>query len=105
MGSPRIEKLKKIAGQRPEDPFPLYALALEYRKLLLPGDAEACFSRLLTGHPDYIPVYLQYGQFLVDLGRTEEAAGILRTGADVAERENDPKAHSEIIALLDELDQ
>jgi tetratricopeptide (TPR) repeat protein len=104
MSSPRIEKLRKLAGQRPEDPFPIYALALEYRNLLLAGDAEECFSRLLISHPDYLPAYLQYGQFLVDLGRTEEAAGVLRTGADLAERQHDSKAQSEIAALLDELD-
>ncbi len=103
MSSQRIEKLQRLASQKPNDPFLFYALALEYRKESLDVDAEVYFERLLKEHPDYVPAYFQFGQFLVDLGREEEASTVLRSGLDLTRKEGDSKAESEIEALLDSL--
>jgi len=103
MSNQRIEKLQRLAGQKPNDPFPLYALALEYRKEALEEGAERYFQKLIDEHPGYVPVYFQFGQFLVDLGREDEATTVLRNGREVAREQGDSKAESEIEALLDTL--
>lgn len=103
MSNQRIEKLQRLAAQKPNDPFLLYALALEYRKEALEEDAERYFQKLIDEHPDYVPVHFQFGQFLVDLGREEEARAVLRNGFEVARGQGDSKAESEIESLLDTL--
>lgn len=56
MNSERIKLLEQYVEDDPNDPFNLYALALEYQKQN-PAKAGKLFELLLAKHPDYLPTY------------------------------------------------
>jgi tetratricopeptide (TPR) repeat protein len=64
MTGDRLENLRNLVAQNPSDPFLLYGLAMEYRRL---GELDAAierFAELISSDPEYVPAYLQYGQAL-----------------------------------------
>jgi predicted Zn-dependent protease len=96
--------LKSFAEKRPQDPFPRYALAMEYKTA---GDAAGAWhvlESLITDHPDYIASYAPAGEVLLALGRREEARAVYRRGSEAAARRNEAHAREHLEALLDELD-
>jgi tetratricopeptide (TPR) repeat protein len=101
--SPRRQKLEAFVAAHPNDAFGRYGLAME---CVRDGDNEAAvehFRQLLESHPDYIAGYFHYGQLLSKLAREDEARQILTTGIDVAARQGDAHAASEMQAALDTL--
>jgi tetratricopeptide (TPR) repeat protein len=99
----RIELLRGFMAQRPEDPFPHYALALEYKNA---GDLAAAwetFSSLLDHHGDYVAAYLHAGNTLVALGRQAEARAVYERGMAACARKGDSHAHSELAGALAQL--
>jgi tetratricopeptide (TPR) repeat protein len=99
-GESRIAKLRAFAEARPADPFPRYALALEYRNAGLHPEALVVFRDLMAAHPDYVPAYLHAGNVLVALGEPAEAKVVWRTGVDVARRKGDHHAAGELEGAL-----
>ncbi|HEX2658768.1 MAG TPA: hypothetical protein VHU40_10870, partial [Polyangia bacterium] len=64
----RIEMLQAFIAQKPSDPFPRYALALEFKNAGRLDEAAALFSDLMTKDPDYTATYLHAGNLLVAMG-------------------------------------
>ena len=98
MAGTRLEILKSMVAQKPEDSFARYGLAMEYRNA---GDLEAAvreFRELIAINPDYAYAYFHGGQTLERLGKTDEAAELYRAGLA---RVHDPHARSEIQGALD----
>jgi tetratricopeptide (TPR) repeat protein len=96
----RIELLRGFIDQRPDDPFPRYALALEYKNA---GELEMAwetFKTLMNSHGDYVAAYLHAGNTLVALGRAEEARGVFRQGIAACVRRGDAHARGEIEGAL-----
>ncbi len=96
----RAEMLEAFVLQRPDDPFPKYALALEHKNA---GDlprAWSLFEALLAAHADYTATYLHAGNTLVGLGRTEEARALYRRGVEVCARAGDSHARGELEGAL-----
>ena len=60
----RIDALLGFIQQKPQDPFPRYALALEYKNGGRLDEARATFDALHARHPDYIAAYLHAGNTL-----------------------------------------
>jgi len=99
----RRQMLEEFLAARPNDAFSRYGLALECASA---GDAPAAeehFRKLIEANPDYVPAYLQFGQFLAGQSRRDEACRILSTGVTVAHKRGDQHARSEMEALLLEL--
>jgi tetratricopeptide (TPR) repeat protein len=96
----RIAAFKSFIEQRPHDPFPVYSLAMEYRKQDRHEDARGCFDRLLAAFPDYVPAYFHAGANLVALGRRGDAARRYRLGIAASARVGDEHARSELEAAL-----
>jgi tetratricopeptide (TPR) repeat protein len=94
----RIDVLKGILAQKPDDAFARYGLAMEYLKLGRAEDAVAEFRALIAAHPDYSYAYYHGGQAYEKLGRVDDAREIYRLGI---ERAPDAHARSEIQAALD----
>ncbi len=88
--------LEKFAAQKPDDPFPCYGLALEYRKLGKGLDARRCFDQLMTKHPGYVPAYLMAGNLLVELGERGAAAEVFERGMAAARASGDLHALAEL---------
>lgn len=98
-----MELLRGFVAQRPQDPFPRYALALEHKNA---GDAAAAwgeFEALLARHPDYTAAYLHAGGVLVDLGRVDAARVVFERGLEACARRGDGHAAAELQGALSAL--
>jgi tetratricopeptide (TPR) repeat protein len=96
----RIEMLRGFIAQRPDDPFPQYALALEYKNA---GDLAAAwetFNSLIDRHGDYVAAYLHAGNTLVALGRQGDARQVYERGLAACEKKGDSHAHGELSGAL-----
>lgn len=95
MSNKLIEQLEIFAREEPNDPFNLYALALEYMKVDV-GKAQSFFEQLIDQHHRYVPTYYQLGQLYADQGKTEEAIKVYERGIIAARNAGDEKALREI---------
>lgn len=87
-------------AQKPSDPFPRYALALEYKNAGRLDEARAVFSELMSLCPDYTATYLHAGELLSKMGLKEDARSVFQTGITVASRRGDSHARGEIESAL-----
>lgn len=99
----RIATLKSFVTRSPQDPFPRYGLAMEYKNRGELAEAWTAFSELLQQFPDYVPTYLMAGGTLTALGRKDEAISTYRKGIEVATRRGDQHARRELESALAEL--
>ncbi len=102
MNSQRIEMLKKMVLEDPQDPFYPYALALEYIHTNRP-EALSILIDVMRKYPDYLPLYYQAGLLSIESGKEEEGKAILEKGIAVAQKQNDRKTQNELRSLLDNL--
>jgi len=100
MGSSRIDMLLGFIQQKPQDPFPRYALALEYKNANKLDEAKTQFDLLLKDHADYTAGYLHAGNLYVALGLRPEAASIYRNGIEECARRGDAHARGELEGAL-----
>ena len=101
MDTSRLDALKIMVAQRPNDSFLRYGLAMEYRN---GGDLQAAlgeFRELIAADPDYAAAYFHAGQTLERLGRPEEAREAYLQGIGVTTRKGDRKTRDELQAALD----
>ncbi len=103
MDKSRVEFLKEALEANPDDTFARYALALEFSTSDQPAHAWPHFEYLLNHHPDYSATYFQAGKFLAKQNRRQEARRILVKGIEVAERQGNRHAQSELQGALDAL--
>lgn len=99
----RIATFQQFIEQRPDDPFPVYGLAMEHKNR---GDLQAAhevFDQLFRKFPDYVPLYLMSGNTLEALGRPEDAATMYEKGIEVSASKGDQHAKSELEAALAQL--
>lgn len=99
----RLDTLRRIASQRPTDPFPQYGLALELRSEGHLDEALQIFATLRKCAPDYVPQYLMHGQILVGLDRKDEARVVMEEGRVIAAKKGDGHAASELAGALADL--
>ena len=109
MQEQRIVMLQKMLEENPNDPFLLYALALEHRKLDL-NQALSWFERLLQQHADYLPTYYHAAALYIDLGQPQEAKLTYQKGIALAQQQQDAhalrelkNAYQNLLVDLDEL--
>jgi tetratricopeptide (TPR) repeat protein len=96
----RIATFKRFAAQRPDDPFPVYSLAMEHRSRGEHSEAQVWFDQLAERFAGYVPGYFHAGANLASLGRIDEARARYRAGVEVAERAGDHHALDELRAAL-----
>jgi tetratricopeptide (TPR) repeat protein len=99
----RSSMLLSMVATKPNDPFPRYGLAMEYKRLGRPEDAARAFAELHEHHPNYVPGYLMHGNLLESMGRSDEARAIYARGVEVARAAGDEHAESELRAARDAL--
>ena len=96
----RIEALLGFIRANPQDPFPRYALALEYKNSGRLDDARTTFEALMAADPDYTAAYLHAGNTLVALGLRDEARAIYQRGVEACLRRGDTHARGELEGAL-----
>lgn len=92
----RIPVFEKFVADRPDDPFPRYALAMEYKSAGRAEDAIASLRELARRAPGYVPTYLQLAQFLATLGKSAEARAAYEAGIAAARTAGNAHALSEL---------
>ena len=98
--SKRLEFLQKLTASAGADAFAWYGLAMEYRSLGRHDDALAAFESLRSRPPDYVPMYLMFGQMLEQMGRIPDARAWMTAGIEAARTKGDTHAASELEAAL-----
>ena len=104
MRAQRIEMLQKMIAEDASDPFPLYALALEYMQAEDFTSALPLFQKVHENFPDYVANYYQYGLTLVHAGQGSTALEILKAGIPVAQAAADRKTVNELQMLIEDLE-
>ena len=104
MNSDRLKWLEQYAVEDPGDPFPVYALALEWLRKD-PAKAKQLFDKVLAHHPDYLPVYYHAGNLYITMGDIARGTEILETGILKTKASGDWKALAELQTLYDEQKQ
>jgi predicted Zn-dependent protease len=99
----RIEQLQEFITKVPNDPFPRYGLALEYKNAGRLEEASSAFDTLIAAFPDYTPAYLHAGNTLVARGKKAEAKALFERGIEACDRKRDGHARGEIESALAEL--
>lgn len=100
---PRREQLLEMLQNDPNDPFLIYAVALDD---IATGNDEAGLARLSQlneTQPDYVPAWFQRGQVLARLGQTDESRVILQQGIQAAVQAGNDHAAAEMSALIETL--
>lgn len=100
----RLENLLEMHAESPDDAFLWFALAKEYEKLGREKEAELWYERLVELAPDEIGTYYHYGKFLAAKGAHLRAGQILHLGKAKALKMRDQKALSELIQLIQEIE-
>jgi len=100
MAFSRIDSLLGFIQQKPQDPFPRYALALEYKNAGRLDEARATFDALMSVHPDYTAAYLHAGNTLLALGLRDDARAVYQRGVEVCVRRGDAHARGELEGAL-----
>jgi hypothetical protein len=99
----RLEMLRSFAAKQPKDPFPRYALAMEFKTA---GDNEGAwreFESLIAEHADYIASYAPAGEVLIGLSRLAEARALYGKGIEACTRRNDGHTRDHLEAALQAL--
>lgn len=99
----RRAQIEAMLKEDPRDSFLRYALALELAGAGELTQAVAALEGLLADQPDYIPAYLQAGQFLLKAGDAGKARTVLEAGVAAALAGRDDHAAEEMAALLQAL--
>lgn len=99
----RIDQLKKILAEEPNDAFCLYGLAQEHAKLGQHDVAIEYYDRTLAVDPDYCYAYFHKARSQEEAGDVEGAKATLRAGFERAKDCDDAKAAGEIAGYLDSL--
>ena len=99
----RIAAFKDFIARAPDDPFPRYGLAMEYRAQGRFKEAVEVFEELARRAPSYVATYLMFGNTLAQLGDGPAAASAYRRGIEVCSNCGDEHTRREIESALAEL--
>ena len=99
MQNERLPQLFLMEKTDNQDPMIKYMIALELKKN---ADlrCEDYFSCLLTDFPDYMATYYIAGEYFYNKEAYERSAEILKKGLEIAQKQENQKAFTEIKNLL-----
>lgn len=95
MNTDRIAQLEKFMLESPDDPFLIYALALEVQHNQ-PSKAKKLFDDLLQRFPEYSPTYYQAAALLISMGQKAAAQMVFEKGIAILTNQTNLKALAEL---------
>jgi Tfp pilus assembly protein PilF len=98
----RLDILIGYFEDDPNDPFNIYALAIEYLKTDKQKSREL-FEKLLDEHPAYLPSYYHAAKLYQEINEREKAIAAYEKGIAIALQQNETKARQELKSAYDEL--
>ncbi|MBK9761262.1 MAG: hypothetical protein IPO90_15145 [Flavobacteriales bacterium] len=99
MSAERLQQLRVMLKEEPNDAFVRYAIALELKREGRMEEATRDLEALLKDDPKYIACYYQLSIILADLGRLPEAIHVCEAGSLQCLTTGDRKARSELLEL------
>ncbi len=91
----RLEQIRQMLEQNPEDDFLHYAAALEFKKRGDQDKAREIMEELIKRSPSYLATYYQLGKLLED-EEPEKAISVYEQGRTVAREQSDNKTLEEL---------
>lgn len=95
MNEIRIQMLEQRIKESDDDPFYIYALALEYKG----SEPKKCLELLEETQkkfPDYLPTYYQLAEILQEYEQRDKALSIYNIGIELAEKKSEIKTLAEL---------
>lgn len=102
MTNSRLDQLLRYLEEDPEDPFTIYAIAMEYSKMD-ENKALKFYNKLLLEHDTYVATYYQAGKLHEKLGNKQEAEDIYKKGMEISRNSGKMHAYSELQSAYNEL--
>lgn len=96
----RMRKLLGMIEKDAGDPFLLFAVGMEHKKLGQTAEAVEWFRKTLAKDPGYCVAYHQAALAYEDAGEMDRAKQLYREGIDVARKKGDDHAAGEMEAAL-----
>lgn len=96
----RLNYLRELEKNKPDDAFVKYAIALEYVKRGQDEEAHDVFKMLTEKFNDYVATYYQFAKLLEKMNRKDDAIRIYRDGIRVATNAKDHHAANELKQAL-----
>ncbi len=103
MSEERIEKLREMLENNPEDTFVLFALGMEYVSRGDGSKARECFERLLKIDDNYVPAYFHLAKLLLKIGERERAKEVMVRGVKKAEENAQFHTRDKLKELLEQM--
>lgn len=100
MSEERLQMIKSMLENNPDDSFLNYAAALEYNKRGLTDKAIEVLESIIVKDPDYVGTYYQLGKFYESKGEMERAIDVYKAGKIVANAQGDRKILNELAEAL-----
>ena len=92
----RLDRLKKLLKEDPDNSFILFAIAKEHEGLGEKGTAIKHFLSLIEKDAQYVGTYYHLAQLYEETGDEEAALIIYQKGMAVAQAAKDQHAYSEL---------
>jgi len=105
MPEERLDLVKKMLKQSPNDTFLNYAAALEFQKIGDKAKAIELFEKVIALDKNYLGAYYQLGKMHENEGTLPKAIATYKTGKEIAKKLNDQKAIGELTEALMLLDE
>jgi hypothetical protein len=104
MKNARLQELFNFLKEDPDDPFIIYAIAMEYGKVNV-GKGMEYYDKLLKDHANYLPTYYHAAKLHEVKGNNLRASALYKKGMEISLAQKDTKAYRELMNALNELDQ
>ena len=91
----RLQLLQEFYKEDPQDPFNVYALAMEY----INNNAERAqfyLDELLTNHPDYLPTYYHAAALYAEIGQKERVQALYERGMLLSLQQQQTRTYQEL---------
>lgn len=97
----RLALLMSMKRENPQDPFPPYAIALEYRAAGERVMALRQLQSVIETFPDYLPAYYPSIALHIEFGEPGKAIELAKIGIDLAAKQKNIKTAGEIKSLIE----
>ncbi|TXI76720.1 MAG: tetratricopeptide repeat protein [Flavobacteriales bacterium] len=103
MDNDRLQQLRTMLAEEPNDLFLRYAIALELKRAGEMEQAIAALEDILKHSPEHIASYYQLALMLGEIGRAQDAISVCEAGSLQCLIAGDRKARAELLELKDAL--
>jgi Tfp pilus assembly protein PilF len=100
MTNQRLEKLKEMEAQKPDDAFLKFAIAQEFVGMNDDATALKYFDVIIERFPQYLAAYYQLGKLYERINELSLATNVYKNGIAVAKAVNDLKTAGELNEAL-----